>query len=521
MIGRNLQLDNPVTEVTFALPPWDEHHPRWKEIDDRLPENHLARQIDAGVDRLDLEPLFRSYVGRGSLPLRPDLMLKMVMYETAIGEPSPADWFHDTRNSDAVKWIGFGIQPGRSACYEFRERLQPYWDNWIAQVLHSAIDQGFTEARRTAQDGTTIAANASRHRLVNQDTLQRRRQELEAAIAGDEQGQLPERVPGWMAKHPHTRKQQQIRYQRVAERMAELQLQNQQRRACKRRPAEKLVISTSDPESICGRDKLGVFRPLYNVQLNYDLDSPLILSYEVFPQANDNGTLQTMIERTCELTGVKPEVIAADATYASVLDLQVCQQHGITLYAPVGENDYSEKNERKPQTNQFTQLPKSQFTWLPEDATYACPQGHPMQAEKTSSVKRSNDQRLLSTLYRCAPEHCRACPLQAACTPNPEKGRTVSRLEHEELLDELRARMKTDEAKALYRLRSRTVELAFADIKQHRDVRCLNGRGLRHAKAQIAATVLAHNLLTILKLENKSQANETPLKTTRTLQKVG
>jgi uncharacterized coiled-coil protein SlyX len=149
---------------------------------------------------------------------------------------------------------------------------------------------------------------------VNQGTLQRRTEELEAAVAADEQGPPPEQVRGWMAQHPHTRKQQLARYQRVAERLEELQLQNQQRRACKRRPPEKIVISTSDPESICGRDKLGVFRPLYNVQLNYDLDSPLILGYDVFPQTNDNGTLETMIERTCELTGVKPEVELADAT---------------------------------------------------------------------------------------------------------------------------------------------------------------------------------------------------------------
>lgn len=520
MIGRKLQLNNPVTEVTFASPPWDEHDPHWQEIESRLPDNHLARWIDAAVDRLDLGPLFRSYEGRGKPPLRPDLMLKVMLYETALGAPSPADWFRDTRNSDAVQWLGFGIQPSRSTCYEFRDRLQPYLDHWNAEVLQAARDQGFTAARRLAQDGTTIAACASRHRLVNQGTLQRRTEELEAAIAADEQGQPPEQVRGWMAKHTHTRKQQLVRYQRVAERLEELQLQNQQRRACKRRPPEKIVISTSDPESICGRDKLGVFRPLYNVQLNYDLDSPLILSYDVFPQVNDNGTLETMIERTCELAGAKPEVELADATYASILDLQVCQQNGITLYAPVGENDYSKKNKRQPQTNQFTQLPKSQFTWLPEDATYVCPQGHRLQPETTTWLKRSDDQRLRNTRYRCAADHCRACPLQTTCTPNPEQGRTVSRIEHEELLDELRERMKTDEAKTLYRLRSRTVELAFADLKQHRKVRCFNGRGLRRAKAQVAATVLAHNLQALLTLEKKDQANEMSVKTTRTLQKV-
>ena len=520
MVSRRMRLDNPVTDVEFALPRWDEEDAHWQEIDERIPECHLARRIDQGVDQLDLTRLFRVYEGRGSPPLRPDLMLKIVMYETAIGKPSPAEWFRDTRDSDTVKWLGFGIQPSRSACYEFRDRLQPYWDVWNEQVLHSAREQDFTSAHRVAQDGTTIAANASRHKLVNQDTLQRRIGELDSAIAADEQGKSPEVVREWMAKYPHTRSQQRTRYQRAAERMEELHTQNQERRACKRRPLEKIVVSTSDPESACGRDKLSVFRPLYNVQLHYDVDSPFILGYEVFPQANDNGTLGTLIERTTELVGVKPEILLADSTYASILDLEVCQQNNIKLYAPVSENDYSEKKQRKPQTNQFTQLPKSNFTWLPDEATYVCPQGHRLESEKTSWVKRSGSQRLRNTTYRCSADHCRACPVRDACTPTPDKGRTVSRLEKEELLDELRERMKTDEAKTLYRLRSQTVELAFADMKQHRSMRCLNGRGLRRAKAQVATTVLAHNLLVILQKEKNALADEMPTKTTRTLQNV-
>jgi transposase len=520
MVSRRMRLDNPLTDVEFALPPWDEEDVHWKEIDQRLSENHLARRIDEGGDRLDLRPLFRVYEGRGSPPLRPDLMLKIVMYETAIGKPSPAEWFRDTRDSETVKWLGFGIQPSRSACYEFRDRLQPYWDAWNEQVLHSAKEQDFTSARRVAQDGTTIAANASRHKLVSQATLQRRMGELDAAIVDDKQGQPPEVVRDWMAKHPHTRSQQRTQYQHAVERMEVLQSQNQERRACKRRPPEKIVISASDPESICGRDKLSVFRPLYNVQLHYDVDSPFILGYEVFPQTNDNGTLATMVERTTELVGVKPEIVLADSTYASILDLEVCEQNDITLYAPVSENDYSKKNKRKPQTNQFTQLPKSRFTWLSDDATYICPQGHRLESEKTTWVKRSGNQRLRNATYRCSAEHCRACPVRDTCTPTPDNGRTVSRLEKEELLDELRERMNTEEAKTLYRLRSQNVELAFADMKQHRSLRCLSGRGLRRAKAQVATTVLAHNLLALLAQEKMDIADETPPKTTRTLQKV-
>ena len=55
--------------------------------------------------------------------------------------------------------------------------------------------------------------------------------------------------------------------------------------------------------------------------------------------------------------------------------------------------------------------------------------------------------------------------------------------------------MATDEAKRLYKLRSRTVELNYADLKEHRGLRRFHGRGRRHARAEIGALVLAHNAL--------------------------
>jgi hypothetical protein len=112
--------------------------------------------------------------------------------------------------------------------------------------------------------------------------------------------------------------------------------------------------------------------------------------------------------------------------------------------------------------------------------------------------------------YRCPPEHCTACPLRAACTKNPAAGRTVSRSEHEGLIEALRARMQTAEAQALYRLRRQTVELVNADWKEHRQLRRLSGRGLARARCQVGVTVLAHNLVKLLSEEAKAGAHKAP-----------
>ena len=86
----------------FAPPPWEAQSPERLAIDDDLPADHLARAIDAVVDRLDLTALFASYAGVGSQPHRPDLMLKIVLYEMQTGRHSPGQWAKDTRDRRTV-----------------------------------------------------------------------------------------------------------------------------------------------------------------------------------------------------------------------------------------------------------------------------------------------------------------------------------------------------------------------------------------------------------------------------------
>ena len=480
----------------FAEPPWDEHTPRWQEIDQCLPADHLARQIDEVIEELDLAGLFATYSGRGSKALWPDLLLKLVIFEMQRGRLSPAQWFVDARENEPAQWLLFGMKPSRTAVYEFVDRLQGFWDQWNEQVLHKAHDLGLPVGDRAALDGTLIAALASRHRMVNQKTLTERLERLQQTISTESQGQPIESPPGWMAKHPATRESQLARYQRAHTRMDQLQAENANRKSSKRKKPEKVVVSVSEPDAVPGRDKLKTFRPLYNVQLMYDLDTAFITAYELFAQQNDPGTIGPMLDRSVELAGKKPCLALGDASYAGGPDLALCEQAGVTIYAPVSENDFSEAKGKR---GKQSQLPKKLFTWLSEERTYRCPEGHLLIPGRATSRERSNDRRVLQTTYRCPSEHCLACPRQEVCTPAPRLGRSISRLEHEDLVDELRARMETPEAKGLYKLRRQTIELRYADLKQHRQLRRFNHYGPRRSQAQIGAAVLAYNLLVLQK----------------------
>lgn len=517
MVRRRRPLAKTSVEIEVAPAPWDKTSVEWQALDQGMPEQQVAREIERAVEQLDLSAVYVTYQGRGSPPVRPDLRVKMILYELPIGRPSPAAGFHDARDSDTLKWLGFGIQPARATFYAFRERWVPYWETGNVQVLGQAIAAGYPEAPRGAQDGTTLAAPASRPTLLNRRTLEKRLEALAMALAADEVGPALDQLPHGRAHPPAPRARQRERDEQARARRAQRQAENQQRRACKRQAPEKIVLSASDAAAACGYDKGKTFRPLYTAQVIRDLDAPFILRYAVFNRATDAGTLGPLVERMRRLSGREPEGLLADSAYTAVADLEVCAQPSLTRYAPVGENDYTAKQQRKPATNQFTQLPKTAFRWGAEEQTYRCPQGYQLHFVQRHRVQRSGGQRVHIALFRCPPAYCGRCARRHECTPTPEKGRTVSRLEPEELLDALRARMQRAEAKVLYRLRGQTVELAFAEMKEHRRLRRLTGRGLQHATAQVTAFVLGHNLLTLLRKANGHEAASTA---TRILEKI-
>jgi transposase len=485
----------------FAAPPAPRGSTVWLQWDAALDLNHPARIIDAFVDGLDRTSLHASYLGVGSLAHDPDLMLKMVLYETHQGRLSPSQWARDLRENDALRWLGQGIKPSRSALYHFRDRLSEPVFRMHARAIQQAIGEGLTLAEAAVLDGTSVRSGASRHQLVNENKLAKRLPELDAAVARDAAGQPIESRPYWMAETPHGRQAQLGRYRRAGDELAERLATNQERPKDKRLPRDKVKVSVTDPEAPLGRDKEKVFCPMYTAEFVVDTASLLIVSFEVFPQVTDAGTLAPMLDRTQEVTGSMLIQISTDSLYASLLDLQECEKRDVRLVAPVGENDFTEQKRAQAGPSQ---IGKDEFEWLPDEQTYRCPQGHRLDYKGKEQKSRRDDNQVIQHRFHCPAEHCRACPLGERCVKNPDKGRTVKRLEGEELIEAHKERMKTEEAKAANRLRGSVIERCFGDAKRHRNLRGVHGRGLKRAKAEIGLVVLVQTALTLARLRKNA-----------------
>jgi transposase len=466
-----------------------------------LDVDHQARLINAFVHSLDRTSLQASYLGVGSLAHDPELMLKIALYETCQGRLSPAQWARDVRDSDALRWLCHGIQPSRTALYNFRDRLSEPVFEMHAQAIRQAIADGLATAENGVLDGTSVRACASRHQLVNEDKFTKRLQELNAALAQDAAGQPIESPPRWMAETPNGRQAQLEQYRQAGDELGKRLAKNEDRPKDKRLARRRVKVSITDPEAPLGRDKEKVFGPMYTAEFVVDPASLLILSFDVFTQATDAGTLAPMLDRTQEVTGSMLFQITTDAAYASLLDLQECQARNVQLVAPVQENDFTEQKRAEAGP---ARIGKDQFQWDPEEQTYRCPEGHLLNYKGKEQKRRRDDNKVTQHRYHCPAEHCRGCPLRERCVRDPEKGRTVKRLEGEELIEAHKEWMKTDEAKAAKRLRGSVIERCFADAKQHRHLRRLHGRGLKRAKAEIGLVVVVQTALTLARLRKNA-----------------
>ena len=197
----------------------------------------------------------------------------------------------------------------------------------------------------------------------------------------------------------------------------------------------------------------------------------------------------------------------------------------MTLYSPAPTLD-PEKNPAlrdDPATPvaqpQWDQLPtkkgtltKEAFVYDQERDCYWCPRGEQLTRRNTTSELTQRGRRSQRTRYRAEASTCAACPLMSRCVkakPSQQKGREISRYDHDPYKERLAERMATDEAQQKYARRREVGERPFAVIKQHLGVRRFLLRGIDHVRTEWRWLTTAFNLQCLMRLI-RSRAGPAP-----------
>ena len=445
---------------------------------------------------MDRQALDELYAGVGSLAYDPLMLLKMVLYQYLKGRRSPATWFEEAKLNEAMQWLGRGYTPARRTWYDFRDRVGEAIDQLHRKMIETAIEHNLLDPAVGVQDGTSVAACASRHQMINKETLGRRKQLLSNVVEGKHPSAEP--LPLWVPPTDLGRHDLAERMQRAGKILDERIAKNAEKQAGKRKDPAKIQVSLTDPIAPLGRDKMKVFRPVYTVQYVIEPTSRLIMSYCCDAVATDSGTLIPMVDSLQQIAGGRLKTMMADAAYCSILDLRGCADRGIALLAPVQANSFTEK---KKQAKTNRQIPRDKFRFDDARNCYQCPAGRELSYSGRERKQRHGGQSLWESRYRCIPAHCGICPLAAQCLRPGSSSRTIKRLEGQELLDAQRAKMSDPEVQSRYALRGQTVELGFADARNHRGLQRFHGRGIDRARTETGLLVLAQNLLRLDRLK--------------------
>jgi len=427
-------------------------------LEDRVPANHLLRQIDAVLDLGQLHQLlapFYSHTGRPSID--PELMLRMLIVGYCFGIRSERRLCEEVSLNLAYRWFcRLGLEDeipdhstfGKNRHGRFRE--SDLFRHVFETVVQRCMDFGLVRGEGFAVDATVIEANASRFKRA-----------LGAEVEWAEPARQARAVREYLVALD-----------------SENSPQNPER--------EPSALSPSDPASAWTTK--GRLRVQFAYGLNYLIDDEhaVIVDVEATPAriSKEVASTKTMIKRTAERIGLVPKHVAGDSAYGTGGLLGWLVDRGIDPHIPVWD-----KSERTDGT-----LGRADFTYDAEGDCYVCPQGKVL-----TSTGKVHDGRTL--YYRSSKLDCDPCALKQRCCP---KGpyRRIPRDVNEHGRDHARSLADTQPFKDSSRRRKK-IEMLFAHLKHQFGFERLRLRGPSGAHDEFLLAATVQNLRRLARLTNQ------------------
>ncbi len=451
-------------------------------VGDFVAKDHLARFVLNLVrDDIDLAAVTGTYGSeRGQPPFDPTMMTVLLLYSYCCGIYSSRRIAKACRERvDFMSIVGFDAPDFRTVS-EFRRRHLKALGALFTQILHLCETAGLVKLGHVALDGTKIKANASKHKAMSYERMEKRATELEAEVArwlevaeasdaeedklhgADKTG---EEMPDWIAdKKRRAERIRKAKAELEAEAKAAAQAKlkaaakaQQQREAEGRKkpgrpaappsttPEPKAQKNFTDPESRIMKSKDG-FVQAYNAQIAVDSAAQIIVAQDVTQSPVDSSQLVPMIDATKTNLGRYPEQASADAGYCSEGNLEALENRSIDGYVATGR------------------------------------------ARDAVDGKGGGDD------APGAPN-----PVSAS-KPQAEPAAAPTRVEA------MRAKLKAGGHASPYRLRKQLPEPVFGQIKQARGFRQFLLRGFEKVRAEWAIICTVHNLLKLAQGRSLSAA---------------
>ncbi|MEQ9301923.1 MAG: transposase [Cyclobacteriaceae bacterium] len=152
------------------------------DLNDWLPEDHLARFVVDIVAKMDLSKVYSMYAGKGSTPYDPKLLLSLIFYGYVTGVFSSRKIESSTYDSVAFRFIAGNHHPDHDTISSFRKRFLPQLKGWFKEILLIGNELGLVKVGNIFIDGTKVQANASKHKAMSYKRMKQLEDKLACEI---------------------------------------------------------------------------------------------------------------------------------------------------------------------------------------------------------------------------------------------------------------------------------------------------------------------------------------------------
>jgi transposase len=443
-------------------------------VEDYVGADNMVRFIDAFVDSLELAaagfvfPKENSQ-NRGRPGYHPACLLKLYLY----------GYFHQIRSSRRLEaecsrnleviWLMRKLAPDFKTIADFRKDNAAAFKTVLRKFNQVCQKLELFGGELMALDGTKVKGQNAPDRNWSLTKLEKQNQKLEEQL--DKYLKALELEESQPAPQPAPLSAEQLR-QKIQQ-INEQQQQNQQ----KVQQIEALgqtQLSMTDPDS---RSMKGAHGHVvgYNVQGVVDAKHHLLVITEVTNAPVDQGQLVPMVQSAkAELPAMEGADIVADGGYYKAEDVKTCQEMGMQVHLPEVNNSPSER---------AGLYGKKAFEYDGQRDLYRCPAGQELTKRREVLDK---GRRLFSYDN---PAACEQCALKGYCTKSGY--RTVSRWEHEDILEQMTARVAAEPEKLAKR--KTLIEHCWGTLKW-----ILGGgfllKGFKKVGAEVSLAHLVYNL---------------------------
>ena len=152
-------------------------------LEEMVPVDHLVRQVDEIINRIDTSELDKQYKGGGTSAYHPVMLLKVILYAYSQRIFSSRRIAKALRENIHFLWLSRMNQPDFRTVNRFRGViLREMIENVFTQLVEELINLGLVDLEQYFVDGTKMEANANKYSFVWKKSTEKYKAKLQENV---------------------------------------------------------------------------------------------------------------------------------------------------------------------------------------------------------------------------------------------------------------------------------------------------------------------------------------------------